>query len=335
MKYYRVITGEKPIPEKKATKTKKAQKARIEYSHKLIDKNDNPIKDKKVLAYIAALVIPPAYRDVTIFYEPAPKILFEGFDDKGRKQQIYSAAHKKKSAKAKYCHLIEFGKALPKIESDMKKYIQSKKLTKNKLIALIIRIVIACGFRIGNLKYQRLYGSFGISNIFKEHVSLDGKNLVIKFVGKKGVLNECVVTDKILVKELLSIISRKSPKEYVFTYENEPIKATEINAWLKSYNKHISSKFFRTWDTNILFIEHMRDKEDPNKITEARRKKNIVEAMKLISCQINNTPAICKKEYLHSDLMNLYISQPRKYKRHFHGCSSAKACLIKYLEQTC
>lgn len=334
MKYFRVITSSKLI---KANKTKKA---RTEYKHKLIDKLNNPIKDKKVIDYINKLVIPPAYRDVTIFYEPTPKILFEGFDDKGRKQQIYSAAHKKKSSKAKFCHLIAFGNALPKIESDMKSYINNKKLSKNKIIALIIRIVITCGFRVGNLKYQKLYGSFGISNIFKEHISLSGKNLVIKFVGKKGVINECVVTDSNIVTEILALIAQKKPKDYVFTYNGsdgdmQVIKAVEINKWLKTYDKNITSKFFRTWDTNILFIESMRSKDDPVKLTETARKKNIVESMKLISRQINNTPAICKKEYLHSDLTDLYIKQPRKYKSHFHGCVSAKSCFMKYLEKLC
>lgn len=339
MKYYRHIVSQKTVPEKKATKTKKAKKAYIQYTHKLVDKNGKQITDSKVLEYIQKLVIPPAYQDVTIFYGPTPKILFEGFDDKGRKQQIYSAAHKKKSSKKKYCHLLEFGKVLPKIESDLKKYIKQTTKSKNKIIALIIKIVIACGFRIGNLKYQKLYGSFGISNIFKEHIFLDGKNLVIRFIGKKGVLNECVVTDKELVAEMLALIAQKSPKDYVFTYpvngEEQVIKATEINKWLKGYDENITSKFFRTWDTNILFIEAMNIRDDPNKITESKRKKNVVEVMAIVSGQINNTPAICRKEYLHADLAELYIQQPRKYTRHFFNCGSAKNCFIKYLELIC
>ena len=92
---------------------------------KFIDKSKNNITDAKVLEYIKSLVIPPAYQNVTIFYEKSPKILFEGFDDKGRKQQIYSASHKKKAMSKKFCQLLDFGDVLSKIETDIKKYMEN------------------------------------------------------------------------------------------------------------------------------------------------------------------------------------------------------------------
>ena len=304
--------------------------------YKITDKSGKSVTDKKVLEYIKKLVIPPAYKDVTIFYEKAPKILFEGFDDKGRKQQIYSQAHKKKASKKKFCNLLEFGKVLPNIEADIKKHVMNSKLTKNKIISLILKIIIICGFRVGNLKYQKLYGSFGISNIFKEHIKMEKNNMVIRFVGKKGVLNECVIEDKFLINEIQKIIKNKKAKDYVFTYDEETvIKALEINKWLKSYSVNTTSKHFRTWDTNILFIEYMRNSEDPVKSPVNTRKKIIVEAMKVISRQINNTPAIAKKEYLHVDLVTLYIDHPKTFKKHFMGCATARICFIKYLEDYC
>lgn len=305
--------------------------------YKIMDKSDKIVSDKKILEYIKNLVIPPAYRDVTIFYEKKPKILFEGFDDKGRKQQIYSQAHKKAAAKKKFCNLLEFGKVLPRIESDIKKYSVSKTLTKNKIIAIILKIIIVCGFRVGNLKYQKLYGSFGISNIFKEHIKVTKNNMIISFIGKKGVLNECVVEDKFLIGEIQKIIHHKKSKEYVFTHAecDQPIKALEINKWLKSYSVNTTSKHFRTWDVNILFIEYMRKSGDPVKLPLNKRKKTIIDAMKVISNQVNNTPAICKKEYLHADLMELYRDRPKTFKKHFMGCVTARNCFIKYLEDYC
>ena len=76
------------------------------HKFKILDKDDNIVSDKTILEYINKLVIPPAYKDVTIFYEKSPKILFEGYDDKGRKKQIYSADHKKKSMKKKFCNFF-------------------------------------------------------------------------------------------------------------------------------------------------------------------------------------------------------------------------------------
>jgi DNA topoisomerase-1 len=310
---------------------------------KILDKNDKVVTDKKVLDYITKLVIPPAYADVSIFYEVTPKILFQGYDDKKRLQQIYSPAHKKKAAKKKFCHLLDFGKILPKIESDMDKYLKSDKFTKNKIISIILKIVITCGFRLGNIKYQKLYNSFGISNIIKSHVTTKGQEMYVKFIGKKGVLNECVIKNKQIILEINKLITNKTANAYVFTYrqdnEEKVITALEINKWLKDYHVNTTSKHFRTWDVNILFIEYMRmhSKQfgDPTKLSLAKRKKAVVEAMKVISYQVNNTPNICKKEYLHIDLWTLYLEQPKKFKKYFFGCTTARICFINFLEEYC
>jgi DNA topoisomerase-1 len=307
---------------------------------KILDKDDNIVNDKIILEYIQNLVIPPAYRDVTIFYESKPKILFEGFDDKGRKQQIYSPEHKKKAMKKKFCNILDFGKVLPKIEKDIKIHMKSTTPTRNKIIALIIKIVMLCGFRIGNLKYQKLYNSFGISNIFKSHIKIMGNNMFISFIGKKGVLNECVIKDKELIIEITKLLEGKKPKDYVFQYLEDGdlnvIKATEINDWLKSYHDNVTSKMFRTFDTNILFIEFMRKNSvDPDKATDTGRKKIVNDALRVISCQINNTPAICRKEYLHIDLLTLFLESPKKFKKYFYGCLDARTCFLNYLEDFC
>jgi DNA topoisomerase-1 len=306
---------------------------------KITDKSGKIVSDKKVIDYVQSLVIPPAYHDVKIFMEANPKILFEGFDDKNRLQQIYSPAHKKRASKDKFCHLLEFGQALPKIESDIKKYMTSIKMTKNKAISLIIKIIMLCGFRVGNLKYQKLYGSHGISNIFKNHITESKGKMIIKFIGKKGVLNECEISDKSIIIEMQKLIKTKKQTDKVFTYplggEEQIIKAIEINAWLKSYNPALTTKMFRTWDTNVLFIENTRASSDPSELSLASRKKVVNSAMQLISKQINNTVCVCKKQYMHADLIDLYIDHPKKYKKYFHGCLTARTCFTNYLHDFC
>jgi len=307
---------------------------------KFLDKASKPITDKKVLDYINKLVIPPAYKNVSIFYEKSPKILFQGFDDKDRLQQIYSQEHKKKAAKKKFCHLLNFGKVLHKIEAEIDRHIKSNTHSRLKIISIIIKLVMICGFRIGNLKYQKLYGSFGISNIHKNHIKITNNIMTIKFIGKKGVLNECEIKNKELISEISKLIIKKSSKEYVFTYRdvdgnNKVITALEINKWLKSYHINTTSKMFRTFDTNILFIEYMRNAEDPVKIDEKKRKKITIDALKLISCQINNTPNICKKEYLHIELLTQYIENPKKFKRYFFKCNDSRKCFLDYLTDYC
>lgn len=328
MLYYRIHDG--------VIRTDKNKKIKF----KIIDRNDELVSDKNVLEYIKNLTIPPAYKDVTIFYEKSPKILFEGFDDKGRKQQIYSPAHKKKASRKKFCNLLDFGAILPRMESDLKKHIKNSKPTKEKIIAIIIKIIMICGFRVGNLKYQKLYNSFGISVILKKHIKMEGGNMLISFIGKKGVLNECVIKDKELITEVNKLIEGKKSDDYVFKYQLDRewyvVKAIEINKWLKSYHENVTSKMFRTFDTNILFIEFMRTNAvDPSKLSETARKKMSNAALKVISCQINNTPAICKKEYLFIDLLNLFIDKPKTFKKYFYKCSCSRKCFLAFLTDFC
>jgi DNA topoisomerase-1 len=328
MLYFRLHTGTTGVGKNKKP------------TFKIVDKNDKVVTDKSILEYIKKLTIPPAYKNVTIFYEKSPKILFEGFDDKNRKQQIYSPKHKKKAMKKKFCNLLDFGSVLTNIESDIKKNIKNSKLTKNKIISLIIRIVMICGFRIGNLKYQKLYNSFGISVILKKHIKMCGKTMIISFIGKKGVLNECVIKDNTLITEVNKLIIGKKQNDYVFEYKIDQdfhvIKAIEINKWLKSYHENITSKLFRTFDTNILFIEYMRSNAvDPISLSESARKKLSTSALKVISCQINNSPSICRKEYLFIDLLNLFLEKPKKFKTYFYKCQCARKCFLNFLNDFC
>jgi DNA topoisomerase-1 len=311
---------------------------------KILDTNNKKVTDKKILEYIKSLVIPPAYNNVNIFYEKTPKILFQGTDDKGRLQQIYSLNHKKKAMKKKFCNLLEFGKVLPKIKLDIEKHVNNTTFTKNKIISIILKIVMICGFRLGNMKYQKIYNSFGISNILKSHIVNKNNMMFIKFIGKKGVVNECCITNKNIILALNKRIAGKTSKDYVFTYIDEfsdvekTITALDINKFLKTYGDNITSKMFRTYDTNVLFIEYMKNRsnvDDPTTITLIKRKKIVIEAMKIISNQINNTPAIAKKEYLHIDLLTLYLDNPKKFKKYFFKCNNSHKCFIDYLEEYC
>ncbi len=281
------------------------------------DAKDNVIKDKKILDYIASLPpIPPAYRDVEIFYTNGPKkIIFQGYDAKGRLQQIYSAAWREKADKKKFKALIDFGNLLPEIILKVNNLI--KDTGKNKFIGLIIRIITLCGFRIGQLKYHNLYDSTGLSTLKSKHLFFKGKTLEIKFIGKKGMQNDCVITDPIIIKEMQELSNGKKPDEFLFTYKSPEgpklITAIDVNDWLKAFNPLFTTKFFRTFDVNDKLIDALKN-TDPTKMTERDRKKLVKKMIETISCQINNTPAICKKSYLNPKLIQLFIEQPRKYK---------------------
>jgi DNA topoisomerase-1 len=303
--------------------------------------NGEKIKDKPTLAYLDALRIPGAYHDVIIFYVKNPKILFQGYDDAGRLQQIYSPAHCRAATKHKFQALVEFGHALPKIYADCERFMEAKYNTKNKIISIIIKIISLCYFRIGNTKYVQLYDHYGISTIRVSHIKENSKGLHIKFVGKKGVINECLIQDKKINNSLKSLLVGKKPRDHIFVYEEQGekklITAIEINNWLGQYGKDFTTKMFRNFDANILLIdfmkmEHSKQDVSPEQLPLTKRKKILVSAMKEISQQINNTAAICKKAYISPDLIKLYIDHPRKFKTLFLKDGSSRLAFINFLK---
>lgn len=308
--------------------------------YQYVDKNNKVITDKKILDHIAALPpIPPAYDDVEIFVEKNPKIIFQGRDIKGKLQQIYSAKYRSDADKSKFTALIEFGYQLPKINKDIQKNIKNAKLTKGKVVSLILLLIQDCGFRIGSLNYFKLNKSIGLSTLMKKHLTFKPKNISIKFIGKKGVQNSCIITDPTIIREITKIAQDKKPNDFMFIYFDVDVKADmllsgdDINNWLKYYGEDFTTKMFRTFATNVLFIELMRD-TTPGSLTEPQRKKKTKEILEILSCSINNSPSICKKSYLSPELLKLYIEHGRKYENDINKSSDdSTQSFITFLEK--
>ena len=297
------------------------------------------VDDEDTLSEIKKMAIPPAYVKVRVYPGASAKIRYEGYDEKGRLQQKYSEAHNDRAKKAKFCRLIEFGRAFPKIQSDINKYMSTTRMTKNKIISTILQIIWKCGFRVGNVKYQHLYESHGISNIFKKHVSVDGKRVTIEFKGKKGVVNTCIITEQGLVKELIRLTKDIDPGDYVFTYKagnkRVHIRSADINEWLSQYGK-ISSKDLRTFDVNVMFIDYIRKEGGIKGAKTVISKKKIAKsAIAITAAHINNTPAICKSSYLMPEVYSMLVNHPRKYKKYFLGSTNSRVAFINFLKVHC
>lgn len=315
-------------------------------SYKYVDFKNKEVTDIEVLEYIRKLVIPPNYHDVKIFYQKQghPKILYQGFDNKKRLQRIYSEAWKKKAIRKKFCELLNFAEQIQKISATVKEQMVSEKHTKKKMIAMVMRIVMVCYFRIGNKRYQELYGSFGAMNILKKHVKFKkDKNgteyMFISFSGKKGVLNTCDITDRQLISEVKKLLEFREDDEMIFQWLDHgvkiPIRAIEINFWLKKFDPVITSKDFRTYDANIFLIIFLRAQRNPTRLNLTQRKKIIVAAMKQISEKIHNTPTVLKKNYTAGGIVDMYIQEPSRFNRYFTNEKTPRQAFIGYLRDYC
>ena len=305
--------------------------------------NGAEIKDSKILEYVRGLVIPPKYKNVQIYVSQRagvpcapPKLTYTGEDEAGRIQYGYSAQWKTKVSKAKFAALTKFGQILPMVRKEIHNILSRAEPGQQFNIALIMRIVDLCHFRIGNFKYRDLYNSYGVSTLEARHLKFSNSadaSVRIKFIGKKGVDNECRITDPEIVGHLKKLSAGKKPRQLLFTHNDCGVKATDINDWLRQFGADITSKMFRTYATNVILIELLRAAPNPNDMTAAARKRQLNSVLDQTSGLVHNTRAVCKKEYAHPDLIEMYLDHPRRYNKLFMGDLEPAAAFLTYLRR--
>ena len=273
------------------------------------------IKDKKTIKRIRSLRIPPGYINVEISRDPLSKVQAIGVDSKKRKQYIYNSDYTNNQKLLKFGDLIHFGKKIKRIRKDINYNINrcvdgTQDISDlNSIISLILYIIDRCNFRVGCQKYRELYDTYGVTTLNKSHLSFNKNNVVIKFVGKKGVENKDVIKNNKICNLLNRLVSIND-RDYLFYYrdkKNNSIKVSEkhINSYLKKYHKSISVKMFRTWAANYMLLRELLKYDFPNNEKEAR--KNINSAIKKAAGQMHHTPHVSKGSYMNNGIIHLYL----------------------------
>ena len=281
--------------------------------------NGTVINNDDILKRIKSIGCPPAWRDVEINPNANAELGCTGFDIAGRKQWKYTQLHDLRIEKEKFCKLINFGDKLPKIREKYENILlsNSHKKLKQTLIALILKIIETCNFRIGTERCRKTYDSHGMTTILKEHVDIKSDNLaILDFIGKKGVRNYCEIKDPVIIAHLNKIKYNASNKEKIFKYQDDKkgtnyITFLDINKFLLEFG-NFTSKMFRTWSANKYLLEELNNYPIDDKITN--RKKTLRKSIETIAEKLHHTSAICKSKYLCRELLDLYVNEPDKFK---------------------
>ncbi len=208
-----------------------------------------------------------------------------------------NSKHIEKQNEQKYDKIQRFDKHFIKIKKQVAKDLKSSD-EKNKIIAIIITLILSCGFRIGNIKYEKQNKSYGITTLNYSHIKLLNDNTVsFDFTGKKGVRNQAICKNKYIYAYLSAkldiLASPECPEcpEYIFKYNNRRITADDVNNYLMCKLKvNITTKDLRTWNANNLFNKYLH---------KYRNEKNPVKkALELTSFELHNTSNVCKKSYI-------------------------------------
>jgi DNA topoisomerase-1 len=276
-----------------------------------LDTEGKVIRDEQRLLRLKRLAIPPAWTDVWICPAPNGHIQATGRDARGRKQYLYHERWREVRDENKYDRIISFGKALPKIRRRIARDLKLPGLPRNKVLATVVQLLERTFIRIGNEEYARENKSFGLTTMKDRHVEVKGAKLRFRFRGKSGRDHEVDVTDRHIAK----IISKLQdlPGQDLFQYvddddEIRDISSQDVNEYLRAITgEDFSAKDFRTWAGTVLTAIALKAQEKFENQKQA--KTNINTAIKAVAKILGNTPAICRKCYVHPAVLESYLDQ--------------------------
>lgn len=267
------------------------------------------VTDADEIARIKKLAIPPAYTDVWICPDPRGHLQAVGRDARGRKQYRYHAKWRTVRDEAKYGKMLVFGRVLPIVREHVDKDLARPGLPKRKVIAAIVALLEKTMMRVGNEEYAKQNGSFGITTLRTRHVRIKGGHVVFDFKGKHGVKHHIDLADRRLAR----VVERCQdlPGQDLFQFEDEDgarhhITSDDVNDYLHEVSgEEITAKDFRTWAATNLAAAALVEFEAFD--STAKAKKNLVQAVAHVAERLGNTPAICRKCYIHPAVFDGYL----------------------------
>ncbi len=276
-----------------------------------LDADGEPIRDEQRLLRIKRLAIPPAWTEVWVSPLANGHIQATGRDARGRKQYVYHDRWREVRDENKYDRIISFGETLPKIRRRIARDLKLPGLPRNKVLATVVQLLERTFIRIGNEEYARENKSFGLTTMKDRHVEVKGAKLRFRFRGKSGREHEVDVTDG----RIANIISKLQdlPGQDLFQYVDHDgkvrdITSQDVNEYLREITgEDFSAKDFRTWAGTVLIAIALNAQEQFE--TPKQAKSNINTAIKAVAKILGNTPAICRKCYVHPAVLENYLDQ--------------------------
>lgn len=268
------------------------------------------ISDRDTLARIRSLAIPPAWSDVWISPIASGHLQATGRDARGRKQYRYHPDWRRVRDETKYERMVLFGTTLPRIRSTVDTHLDLKGMPRNKLLAVVVRLLETTFIRVGNEEYARTNKSFGLTTLLDHHVDVKGARLSFTFRGKSGKKHAVILNDRRLAR--LVSRCRDLPGQDLFQFidddgQPQPITSADVNDYLReTAGEEFTAKDFRTWAGTLLAASHL----DRSLFDGAAAPKSVMlDAITKIAARLGNTPSVCRKCYIHPGILEAYQDQ--------------------------
>ena len=288
-----------------------------------------PLRNEEQLKRIRKLAVPPAWRDVWICADPRGHIQATGRDDRRRKQYRYHPRWREVRDETKYGRMVAFGDALPGIRKRVVEDLAKPDLPREKVLAAVVRLLETTLIRVGNDEYAKANNSYGLTTLRDRHVEVDGSVIRFEFEAKSRKRRVVDLRDR----QLARIVQRCQdlPGYGLFQYidedgERRDVRSDDVNEYLRQITgQEFTAKDFRTWTGTVLAALALAGVGEFSSTRQA--KKNVVRAIEEVSERLGNTPAICRKSYVHPEVIEAYLEgSPVKIPQRV-ARATAKACV--------
>jgi len=274
------------------------------------DARGRVIRDARTLTRIRALAIPPAWTGVWICRSADGHLQAVGRDARGRKQYRYHPFFRARKEDEKFSRLAAFGRALPRIRCRVAADLRRDGLPRDKVLAAVVRLLDRTHLRVGNAEYRRTNNSFGLSTLLDRHASFPGQRVRLKFRGKSGIEHERVVADRKLAEVVRRC--RDVPGQHLFQYHDgrgrpRAISSTDVNDYIRRVSGgEFTAKDFRTWAGTVYAAARLAGEELPESVKAGE--KIVVRVVREVAERLGNTPAVCRKSYIHPKVIEAFAA---------------------------
>ena len=261
------------------------------------------VTDPATKARIAALGLPPAYRDVWICMDESGHLQATGYDSRGRKQYRYHGDWQVLRSADKFEQLIPFAKALPKLRRTVRRHLEGPVSSPDTVLAGLVTLLDEEHLRVGNRAYAAENRTYGATTLLKSHVRLDTDSIELRFTGKGGKRVRRILRNPRLHRILEAVADL--PGRQLFVWQGDdgavrPIDSGRLNAYLARHaGAGVSAKTFRTWAGSLAAFAAARAAIEDGGRPTVRGMSDAAAAV------LHNTAAICRSSYVHPEILSL------------------------------
>lgn len=301
------------------------------------DADGERIRDEDEIRRINALAIPPAYTDVWICPDPRGHLQAVGRDARGRKQYRYHPRWREVRDCNKYERLLDFGRTLPGLRRQVESHLALRELGRDKVMATVVSLLDSTLIRVGNPQYARDNKSFGLTTLRNRHVQVNGGAIRFHFRGKSGIEHRVSLTHPRLARAVRRCM--ELPGQQLFQYldengERRGVSSADVNQYLQTHaGADFTAKDYRTWAGTALALQRLRELR-PTSATEA--KSQVVDVTRQVARLLGNTPAICRKCYIHPAVIDAFLDgslAELRAARPRQGLREEESLLLRFLEK--